>query len=250
MSILPYSGTHTSFPFFEGSYSTDDYDLQAPQALSSHSSTTFDSGSFYPAPVQPAFPTADWSATQHTSWNVPLDAASMSWDAPFQPSYASSSGSSQNPSTYVPSFGCDVGADFEAYSPPSTTSSEVGQSSPFEHILPYMHSSGLPPTPSVPSSSQETQSAPRHTRRPSKESIKNVVERKYACDFCPVEMARLHDINRHMRIHTGVHPYACIGCGETFRRTDARTRHWCKSPECFNVHNAKAPLSKVRRRIP
>ncbi|KAH7340353.1 hypothetical protein B0J17DRAFT_315840 [Rhizoctonia solani] len=77
-----------------------------------------------------------------------------------------------------------------------------------------------------------------------------VDDRKYQCDFCPVQMARLHDINRHMRIHTGVHPYACIGCGETFRRTDARTRHWCKQPECFRIHSAKAPASKVRRRIP
>jgi NAD-dependent dihydropyrimidine dehydrogenase PreA subunit len=90
-------------------------------------------------------------------------------------------------------------------------------------------------------------------------------DRKYQCDFCPVQMARLHDINRHMRIHSefsntvplsgqlnlefaaGVHPYACIGCGETFRRTDARTRHWCKQPECFKIHSAKAPTSKVRQ---
>lgn len=248
-SILPYSNTHASFPFFESSYSTDDYGSQTSQAAaSSHNGTYFGSESFGHIPAQPAFPGGDWSAVPHTSWNLPLDTAGMNWDTSLQPSYASSPSSSHDP--YTPSFGYDTSAEFDAYSPPSATSSEIESSTSFEHVLPQGHYA-LPHTPSVPSSSQEIQPAPRQVRRLSKESLKSVVaDRKYTCDFCPVQMARLHDINRHMRIHTGVHPYACIGCGETFRRTDARTRHWCKSPECFNVHSAKTPLSKARRRIP
>ncbi|GAB1517525.1 hypothetical protein RhiTH_000574 [Rhizoctonia solani] len=162
-------------------------------------------------------------------------------------------GSSYDPFGLAPGFTCDASPEFEAYSPPSTATSEVELPSSFDYFPTSTSAKSLPIVPPVvPSSSRESPPGPsRRARRPSKDSSKNTIDdRKYQCDFCPVQMARLHDINRHMRIHTGVHPYACIGCGETFRRTDARTRHWCKQPECFKIHSAKAPTSKARRRIP
>lgn len=91
---------------------------------------------------------------------------------------------------------------------------------------------------------------------------------QYPCEFCPVRMARLHDINRHIRLHSkrqhlflltraqvvtclaNEKPYECLGCGETFRRSDARVRHWLKSKGCSEVHKEKSPAhTQVSREL-
>ncbi|CAE6460196.1 unnamed protein product [Rhizoctonia solani] len=255
MTMSTYPAFEPNFPMYEGTCCADNQlrTLQAPVGVNS---IQFGSDMFQPIPFEPILP-GEWlaPATDSVQWAPTLSPSDATWDIPQQSypsSYSGSPSSSYDPFGLIPGFSCDGSPEFEAYSPPSTASSEAELPSSFDHFSTMPTAKSLPIVPPVvPSSSRETPPAPsRRTRRPSKESPKIVDDRKYQCDFCPVQMARLHDINRHMRIHTGVHPYACIGCGETFRRTDARTRHWCKQPECFRIHSAKAPASKVRRRIP
>ncbi|KAB5588304.1 hypothetical protein CTheo_8254 [Ceratobasidium theobromae] len=188
-------------------------------------------------PFDPVIP-AEWLSIDNPQWMPVLNPAQGTWDgtqSTHQSTYSGSPNSSYDPLHLMPGLPCDTSPEYEPYSPPSTTTSEVELPPAFDHFTPTVASSAkpLPMAPIVPSSSRETPPAPtRRMRRPSKDLPK------------PKKPPDKVDSV------AGVHPYACIGCGETFRRTDARTRHWCKQPDCFKIHSAKAPASKVRRRIP
>ncbi|KDQ09249.1 hypothetical protein BOTBODRAFT_117436 [Botryobasidium botryosum FD-172 SS1] len=57
------------------------------------------------------------------------------------------------------------------------------------------------------------------------------------CPSCAKTFARKYDLKRHLVIHSGVRPYVCQGgCGEAFKRSDARQRHWVKNPTCEARH--------------
>ncbi|ORZ25643.1 hypothetical protein BCR42DRAFT_286719, partial [Absidia repens] len=49
--------------------------------------------------------------------------------------------------------------------------------------------------------------------------------RPYQCHICNRSFARKHDLQRHIRVHTGDKPYACLCCKKSFARTDALKRH-------------------------
>lgn len=49
--------------------------------------------------------------------------------------------------------------------------------------------------------------------------------RPYQCHLCSRSFARKHDLQRHIRVHTGDKPYACLCCKKAFARTDALKRH-------------------------
>ncbi|KAI8149827.1 hypothetical protein BJV82DRAFT_491945, partial [Fennellomyces sp. T-0311] len=49
--------------------------------------------------------------------------------------------------------------------------------------------------------------------------------RPYPCYLCTRAFARKHDLQRHIRVHTGAKPYACLCCKKAFARTDALKRH-------------------------
>jgi len=59
------------------------------------------------------------------------------------------------------------------------------------------------------------------------------------CDGCDALFARKHDLDRHRRIHTLEAPYLCRGCMRSYRRSDARKRHWDQEPGCAQMHIRK-----------
>ncbi|KAG1057056.1 hypothetical protein G6F43_001080 [Rhizopus delemar] len=54
----------------------------------------------------------------------------------------------------------------------------------------------------------------------------------YDCNICPRSFARKHDLQRHIRVHTGAKPYYCLNCEKSFARTDALKRHLRMEESC------------------
>lgn len=72
---------------------------------------------------------------------------------------------------------------------------------------------------------------PTQTRdvKPTKCTAKNKI---YDCNLCPRSFARKHDLQRHIRVHTGAKPYYCLNCEKAFARTDALKRHLRMEESC------------------
>ncbi|KAI9352342.1 hypothetical protein BD770DRAFT_287749, partial [Pilaira anomala] len=49
--------------------------------------------------------------------------------------------------------------------------------------------------------------------------------KSFYCHLCLRSFARKHDLQRHVRVHTGAKPYPCLSCNKAFARTDALKRH-------------------------
>ncbi|OBZ90119.1 Transcriptional regulator prz1 [Choanephora cucurbitarum] len=54
----------------------------------------------------------------------------------------------------------------------------------------------------------------------------------FACHLCTRCFARKHDLQRHIRVHTGAKPYSCLSCSKAFARTDALKRHLRVEDSC------------------
>ncbi|KAI8881690.1 hypothetical protein K501DRAFT_124850, partial [Backusella circina FSU 941] len=51
------------------------------------------------------------------------------------------------------------------------------------------------------------------------------VLKPFVCKVCSRPFARKHDLQRHIRVHTGFKPYSCLHCKKAFVRTDALKHH-------------------------
>lgn len=72
--------------------------------------------------------------------------------------------------------------------------------------------------------------------------------RIFACHLCSRQFARKHDLQRHIRVHTGVKPYSCLNCSKSFVRTDALKRHLRLDENCKKSPIIQAMAKSGNRR--
>ncbi|KAI8137870.1 hypothetical protein BJV82DRAFT_633596 [Fennellomyces sp. T-0311] len=72
--------------------------------------------------------------------------------------------------------------------------------------------------------------------------------RPYACCMCTRAFARKHDLQRHVRVHTGDKPYICLCCKKAFARTDALKRHLRMEESCRLSPEVQAMKCAGKRR--
>ncbi|ORY98793.1 hypothetical protein BCR43DRAFT_488180 [Syncephalastrum racemosum] len=84
--------------------------------------------------------------------------------------------------------------------------------------------------------------------QPTQQPLSAMDVRPYPCYLCTRAFARKHDLQRHIRVHTGAKPYACLCCKKAFARTDALKRHLRMEETCRTSPEIQAMKSAGKRR--
>ncbi|CEG66933.1 Putative Potential zinc finger protein [Rhizopus microsporus] len=72
---------------------------------------------------------------------------------------------------------------------------------------------------------QEPRQEPKQVVKLVEKKPVDMSSRRYKCTRCPRAFTRKHDLERHIRVHTGDKPYHCPCCKKCFARSDALKRH-------------------------
>ncbi|KAF1806577.1 hypothetical protein FB192DRAFT_1294606, partial [Mucor lusitanicus] len=116
-------------------------------------------------------------------------------------------------------------------------------------------STSTSPTSSISSSSRQASLSPIEENTTFFDLLAAVEEeRPHKCLYCTRAFSRRHDLERHVRVHTGVKPYHCPCCQKSFARSDARGRHFQSDPLCSQndqvqklIHKRKARTTAIKR---
>ncbi|CEG79318.1 Putative Potential zinc finger protein [Rhizopus microsporus] len=72
---------------------------------------------------------------------------------------------------------------------------------------------------------QQVKKEPKQVAKLVEKKPVDMSNRRYKCTRCPRAFTRKHDLERHIRVHTGDKPYHCPCCKKCFARSDALKRH-------------------------
>ncbi|KAG0265830.1 hypothetical protein BG011_003981 [Mortierella polycephala] len=119
----------------------------------------------------------------------------------------------------------DLGSTLSVSSPPSSSTTTAVAASSFSSPQPASSSITISAPVSVTQSSSGATEVSNTT--PTTPPL-----RPFPCHLCPRIFSRKHDLQRHIRVHTGSKPYVCMNCQKAFARTDALCRHYKVEEAC------------------
>ncbi|CAO3701183.1 hypothetical protein G6F70_000320 [Rhizopus microsporus] len=95
---------------------------------------------------------------------------------------------------------------------------------------------------------QEPRQEPKKAVKLIEKKPVDMSNRRYKCTRCPRAFTRKHDLERHIRVHTGDKPYHCPCCKKCFARSDALKRHIQVEIRCRTSEEVIAFRQTSRRR--
>jgi len=66
----------------------------------------------------------------------------------------------------------------------------------------------------------------------------NMEDESLGCPMCGKQFATKHNLNQHLRVHSGERPFACPVCGKGFKQKAHMQKH-------LSAHRNKEPLTGV-----